>query len=53
MSINYEAKSEIIEGDTFYRHSFTVCSLEKPRDFDPFGQNSIDHLAHIVIDFCV
>ena len=47
MSINYEAKSEIIEGDTFYRHSFTVCSVEKPRDFDPFGQAGLSPLATI------
>ena len=26
-----------------------VQKLEKPRDFDPFGQNSIDHLVHLLL----
>ena len=40
--VKYRLKDKKLTKETFLR-------VEKPRDFAPFGQNSIDHLAQLLL----
>ena len=49
----YGDSKDAIKGKTLNSKSLynllIPLPLEKPRDFDPFGQNSIDHLVHLLL----
>ena len=36
------------EAPVCMRITVNGCMVEKPRDFDPFGQNRIDHLVYLL-----